>query len=143
MPLSRWPATKAYVDELMVVGVMITNVSIPDYPIVLKTITNGTDGYTKVHHPTSITTATIGSSTYALVTSASSDTSASLASLGGYSQTISRDDGVQIIDITNPSNPTAVSSITDGVDGFTELKGAASIITMTLNWLINVCLGGI
>ena len=113
--------------------VMITNVSIPDYPIVLKTITNGTDGYTKVHHPTSITTATINSSTYALVTSASSDTSASLASLGGYSQTISRDDGVQIIDITNPSNPTAVSSITDGVDGFTELKGAASITTMTLN----------
>ena len=113
-------------------GVIITNVSIPDYPIVLKTITNGTDGYTKVHHPTSITTATIGSSTYALVTSASSDTSASLASLGGYSQTISRDDGVQIIDITNPSNPTAVSSITDGVDGFTELKGAASIITTTI-----------
>ena len=113
--------------------VMITNVSIPDYPIELKTITNGTDGYTKVHHPTSIATATINSSTYALVTSASSDTSASLVSLGGYSQTISRDDGVQIIDITNPSNPTAVSSITDGVDGFTELKGAASITTMTLN----------
>ena len=113
--------------------VMITDVSIPDYPIVLKTITNGTDGYTKMRHPTSIATATIDSSTYVLVTSASSDASASLASLGGYSQTISRDDGVQIIDITNPSNPTAVSSITDGVDGFTELKGAASITTMTLN----------
>ena len=53
--------------------VMITNVSIPDSPDVLVTLSNGTDdGYTKMRHPTSIATTTVGSSTYALVTSGSS-----------------------------------------------------------------------
>ena len=55
--------------------VMITDVSIPDSPVKIKTITNGTGGYTKMRHPTSIATVTVGSSTYALVTSASSDSS--------------------------------------------------------------------
>ena len=57
---------------------------------------------------------TLNSSTYALV--ASSD-----------------DNGVQIIDITNPSNPTAVSSITDGNNAYTELNGAIYITTTTIN----------
>ena len=112
--------------------VMITDVSIPDSPVKIKTITNGTN-YPKMHHPTSIATVTIGSSTYALVTSASSDRSDEVAFLPSpESDTKTRDDGVQIIDITNPRSPTPVSSITDGVDGFTELRGAASITTTTI-----------
>ena len=67
-----------------------------------------------------------------MVTSASSDLSAALASLPGQSDTIIRDDSVQIIDITNPHNPTPVSTITDGVDGYTELRGARSITTTTI-----------
>ena len=113
--------------------VMITDVSIPDSPVKIKTITNGTGGYTKMRHPTSIATVTVGSSTYALVTSASSDSSDKVAFLPApESDTKTRDDGVQIIDITNPRNPTPVSSITDGVDGYTELRGAASITTTTI-----------
>ena len=113
--------------------VMITDVSIPDSPVVLKTLSNGTGGYTKIHHPTSIATVTVGSSTYALVTSGSSDNSDTVAFLPSpESDTKTRDDGVQIIDITNPRNPTPVSSITDGVDGYTELRGAASITTTTI-----------
>ena len=112
---------------------MITDVSIPDSPVVLKTLSNGTGGYTKIHHPTSIATVTVGSSTYALVTSGSSDSSDAVAFLPApESDTKTRDDGVQIIDITNPRNPTPVSSITDGVDGYTELRGAASITTTTI-----------
>ena len=42
------------------------------------------------------------------------------------------DNGVQIIDITNPYNPTPASSITDGSDGFTELKSVRSITTITI-----------
>ena len=38
--------------------VMITDVSIPDSPVKIKTITNGTGGYTKMRHPTSIATVT-------------------------------------------------------------------------------------
>ena len=113
--------------------VMITDVSIPDSPVKIKTITNGTGGYTKMRHPTSIATVTVGSSTYALVTSASSDSSDKVAFLPApESDTKTRDDGVQIIDITNPRNPTPVSSITDGVDGYTKLRGAASITTTTI-----------
>ena len=111
--------------------VMITDVSTPDSPVVLKTLSDGTN-YPKLRNPSSITTTTVGSSTYALVTSASSDLSAALASLPGQSDTIIRDDSVQIIDITNPHNPTPVSTITDGVDGYTELRGARSITTTTI-----------
>ena len=114
--------------------VMITDVSIPDSPVEIITISNGTtDGYTKMRHPTSIATVTVGSSTYALVTSGSTDSSDKVAFLPApESGTKTRDDGVQIIDITNPSSPTPVSSITDGVDGYTELRGAASITTTTI-----------
>ena len=113
--------------------VMITDVSIPDSPVEIITITNGTGGYTKMRHPTSIATVTVGSSTYALVTSGSTDSSDEVVfQPSPESDTKTRDDGVQIIDITNPSSPTPVSSITDGVDGYTELRRAASITTTTI-----------
>ena len=113
--------------------VLITDVSIPDSPVEIKTISNGTGGYTKMRHPTSIATVTIGSSTYALVTSGSTDSSDKIAFLPSPESDIkTRDDGVQIIDITNPNSPTPVSSITDGVDGYTELRGAFSITTTTI-----------
>ena len=121
---------------------MITNVSIPDSPDVLVTLSNGTDGYTKMRHPTSIATTTVGSSTYALVTSGSSASSATLAGQSGKSKVLTYDDGIQIIDITNPSSPTPVLAISDDQDGYTELNGAASITTYH-HRLINVCLGGI
>ena len=56
--------------------VMITDVSTPDSPVVVKSLVDGSNGYTKLLHPTSIAIATIGSSTYAVVTSASSTESA-------------------------------------------------------------------
>ena len=112
--------------------VMITNVSIPDSPDVLVTLSNGSDGYTKMRHPTSIATTTVGSSTYALVTSGSSASSATLAGQSGKSKVLTYDDGIQIIDITNPSSPTPVLAISDDQDGYTELNGAASITTTTI-----------
>ena len=98
----------------------------------MVTLSNGTDGYTKMRHPTSIATTTVGSSTYALVTSGSSTSSATLAGQSGKSDVLTYDDGIQIIDITNPSSPTPVLAITDGADGYTELGGAASITTTTI-----------
>ena len=112
--------------------VMITNVSIPDSPDVLVTLSNGSDGYTKMRHPTSIATTTVGSSTYALVTSGSSASSATLAGQSGKSKVLTYDDGIQIIDITNPSSPTPVLAISDDQDGYTVLNGAASITTTTI-----------
>ena len=86
-----------------------------------------------MRHPTSIATVTVGSSTYALVTSGSSASSDKVAFLPvPESVTKTRDDSVQIIDITNPRNPTPVLTITDEADGYTELRGAASITTTTI-----------
>ena len=76
--------------------------------------TDGTGDFTTLEGATSIATATIGSSTYALVAS--------------YF-----DNGVQIIDITDPYNPNATSSITDGSGNFTTLQGPRSITTATID----------
>ena len=43
------------------------------------------------------------------------------------------DDGVQIIDITNPASPQPVASIADDVDGFDMLAGAHGITTVTID----------
>ena len=77
----------------------------------VSSITDGTR-YSTLKGAHSITTVTIGGSTYALV--AASD-----------------DDGVQIINIDDPYHPTNVSSITDGTQ-YPVLKQAFSITTATI-----------
>ena len=80
----------------------------------LSPVISITDGakYPTLISPYSITTATIGGSTYALV--------------AAYD-----DDGVQIINITDPYRPTNVSTITESA-GYPELDGARSITTATI-----------
>ena len=95
-------------------GVQIINITNPYEPIAASSITDGSDGYTTLAGASSITTTTIGSSTYALVAART-------------------DDGVQIIDITNPYQPTNVSAIIDGTGNFTRLANAASITTTTID----------
>ena len=83
-------------------GVQIIDITTPDSPIVASAITDGVDNFTELDGANSIAITTISSSTYALVASVD-------------------DDGVQIIDITNPYQPTAVSNVTDGSDGYSHL----------------------
>ena len=68
-----------------------------------SSVTDGTD-YPALGDTWYITTVVIGEKTYALV-----------ASL--------RDNGVQIIDISDPATPSAVASVTDGTD-YPALDGA-------------------
>ena len=89
-------------------GVQIINITNPASPTPVANVTDGT-AYPELFGAASITTAQIGSSHYALVAS----------------QT---DDGVQIINITNPASPTPVANLTDGA-AYPELLGAASITT--------------
>ena len=97
-------------------GVQIINITNPYKPTPASSITDAQGNFTTLYAAQSIATTTIGSSTYALVAA--------------------RDDnGVQIINITNPYNPTPASSITDGSDGFTELKSVRSITTITIGSL--------
>jgi len=42
------------------------------------------------------------------------------------------DDGVQLIDVSDPSAPVAVGSATDGVDGFDELDGPRGVATFVI-----------
>ena len=75
----------------------------------IKIIEDGQDDFTALNGVTSVTTTTIGSSTYALVAAAN-------------------DNGVQIINITTPSNPIAASAVTNGTN-YPNMIGPVSITT--------------
>ena len=94
-------------------GVQIINITDPRNPIPASAIFDDVDNYTELAGAKSIATITIGLSSFALVAA-------------------SNDDGVQIINITDPYNPTPTSAITDGVGGYEELDGARSITTTTI-----------
>ena len=157
-------STYALVAAITDNGVQIINITTPSNPIAASAVTDGSN-YPVLGGAISITTATIGSSTYALVaatidsgvqiiditnpysptpgsnvvdssnypelyfarsittTTIDSSTYALVASDG--------DHGVQIIDITNPDNPTPASAVTDG-SNYQELRGAYSITTTTI-----------
>ena len=91
-------------------GIQIINITDPFAPAAVSSASDEEEGFTELDGACGIATARIGDSAYALV--ASED-----------------DDGVQIIDITDPSSPAAVAALTDGEGGFTELDGAAGIAT--------------
>ena len=92
-------------------GLQIINITDPYNPTNVSSITNGTS-YPTLGGADSVTTATIGGSTYALV--------------GAFD-----DDGVQIINITDPYNPTNASSITDSAE-YPKLNGPLSITSTTI-----------
>ena len=160
-------STYALVASSIDDGVQIIDITTPSAPIAVKSITDGQGDFTTLDNARHISITTIGSSTYALVASYNDDgvqiiditnPSAPIAALsikdssGGYNElsgasyiaitTVGsstyalvasyNDDGVQIIDITNPYQSTPASSITDGVGGFTELNGANFITTTTI-----------
>ena len=105
---STYALVAAYRDK----GVQIINITDPYRPTSASSITDGTK-YPELDGAESITTVTIDDSTYALVAA-------------------SRDNGVQIINITDPYRPTSASSITDGTK-YPELDGAESITTVTID----------
>ena len=104
-------STYALVASFSENGVQIINIDDPYNPTNVSSISDGTR-YPELQDAHSITTTTIGGSTYALVASRN-------------------DNGVQIINIDDPYNPTNVSSISDGTK-YPELEGAISIITATI-----------
>ena len=93
--------------------IKIMDITDPHNPTLASSITDGVGNYA-LNGAYSSTTVTFGTSTFALVAA-------------------SKDNGVQIVDITNPYNPTPVSRITDGVGGYTALRGAQSITTTTID----------
>ena len=105
-------STYALVASIFDDGVQIIDITTPSSPTAVSNVTDGLGGYTTLDYARSITTATINSSTYALVVS-------------------TNDNGVQIINITDPYKPTPASNVTDGLDGFTTLSSPNYITTIT------------
>jgi len=95
-------------------GIQIIDITTPSSPLAVAALQDDVGGFERLGAPSAITTAVIGSNTYAIVTSAQNP------------------GGVQIIDITTPSSPTATAAITDDVGGFTELNGANGIATAVI-----------
>ena len=95
-------------------GIQIININDPSNPTATASLTDGIGGFNTLGGATGIATAFINGSIYALV--ASQD-----------------DNGIEIIDITDPDNPTATASVRDGVNGFNELEGARHITTIGID----------
>ena len=89
-------------------GVQIIGITDPGNPTASGTATDGANGFTELNGPSAVAVFDSGANTYAIV--------------AGYN-----DDGVQIIDIADPGNPTASGTATDGANGFTELDGPRGV----------------
>ena len=128
--------------------------------------TDGANGFTELEFPFGVDTFTISGSTYAIVasvlddgvqifnisdptniTATDAETDAGQLELDGASGvdtftisgstyaivTAETDDGVQIINISDPTNITATDAETEGANGFTELDGAYDVDTFTIS----------
>jgi hypothetical protein len=105
---STYAIVASYTDD----GVQMIDISDPTAIVAKDAATDGVNGFTELEGAWGVDTFTIGSSTYAIVVS--------------YT-----DDGVQMIDISDPANIVAVDAETDGANGFTELNGAQDVDTFT------------
>ena len=94
-------------------GVQIINLSDPTNITAVDAETDGANGFTVLAAARGVATFTVATVPYAIVAS-------------------EFDDGVQIINLSDPTNITAVDAETDGANGFTELDGAAAVATFTV-----------
>ena len=94
-------------------GIQIVDITNPSSPVAVASARDGAGGFDELAGASSVAIARIGSSTYAVVASA-------------------RDNGVQIINITDPASPTPAAALSDGSGGFEKLNGAADVAIASL-----------
>ena len=107
-------STYAIVASSIDDGVQIIDISDPDNIVAKASETDEANSFDELDGARSVSTFTIGESTYAIVASHT-------------------DDGVQIIDISDPDNIVAKASATDGVNSFDVLDGAIDVETFTID----------
>ena len=101
-------------------GVQIMDVTNPREPVPVSSVFDGEEGFDALGKPVYVDIANMSGRTYALV--ASSD-----------------DDGIQIMDITNPREPAPTSSVFDNTewfdaeDGFDALSGSTGIAVVEIS----------
>ena len=86
-------------------GVQIMDITNTIHPSPVSAVFDGSGGFSALEYPNDVEVFSQGDRTYAIVTALN-------------------DDGVQIIDITNPIHPSPVSAVFDGSGGFSALDGA-------------------
>ena len=101
-------STYAVVASTRDSGIQIVNITNPALLVAVSSATDGAAGFDELAGASGVAVAEIGRSTYAVVAS-------------------TRDSGIQIVNITNPALPVAVSSATDGAAGFTKLGSASDV----------------
>ena len=89
-------------------GVQIIDITYPADPRPVAAVSDDAGGFTELGGAGNIAVHGIGSRTYAVVTAI-------------------KDDGVQIMDITNAADPRPVAAVSDDAGGFTELGGAFDV----------------
>ena len=102
-------------------GIRILDISVPSSQVSVIELKAGTDtgvctaanGERCLDGPIDVEIATIGSSTYAVVAG-------------------SLDDGIEIIDISDPTSPSSTGRITDRDDSTRELEGATGVAITTI-----------
>ena len=88
--------------------VQIVEVTDPRIPLLVASVSDGLKGFYALAHPQDIEALALSNRTYALVAS-------------------SRDNALQVIDITDPSSPTPISSIREGQHGLGRMSGPADL----------------
>ena len=109
---SQGGRTYAIVTAILDGGVQIIDITNPIHPAPISAVFDGSGGFGALDGARNVEVFTQGGRTYAIVTA--------------YT-----DDGVQIIDITNPIHPTPVSAVFDGSGGFGALDGAWGVEVFT------------
>ena len=95
-------------------GVQIMDITDPAQPAPASAVFDGTGGFTALAGPEDAEVFSMDDKTYAAVAA-------------GY------DDGVQIMDVTDPTNPVPVSVVFDDVGGFTALAGPEDVEVFSMN----------
>ena len=100
--------TYAFLTSAWVSAVDIVDITNPADALRVSSIRDDASGFTELGRPHGIATHDVSNRTYAVVASAG-------------------DDGVQVIDITDPADPVPVAAMKDDVGGFTALGGAHAV----------------
>ena len=95
-------------------GVYVLDMSRPYQPRIAYTMTDDTGGYERLDGASDIETVILSGSTFAVITAFD-------------------DDGIQIVDVTDPANPTPVSSVADDLEGYEALDGARGVDIVSIS----------
>ena len=95
-------------------GVHVLDMSRPYQPRIAYTMTDDAGGYERLDGASNIETVILSGRTFAVITAFD-------------------DDGIQIVDVTDPAHPAPVSSVADDLEGYEALDGARGVDVVAIS----------